>query len=69
MKAVLQVNSKHKMTIVMSERIFNNTPALIISLRRMCPLAKSIAFGGVDTGIENAQLAAKVTGKLSTNGL
>lgn len=33
------------------------TPHLIISICFMCPVPKTIAFGGVATGIINAQLA------------
>ena len=41
---------------------FNHIPAFIICGNDICLEPKTIAFGGVATGIMNAQLAAIVAG-------
>src|SRR5512144_624285 len=43
-------------------------PALIICGIRTSPVPNTIAFGGVPTGIMNAQLAAIVAGSSSSGG-
>ena len=43
-------------------------PALTICATVKCPLAKTIALGGVDIGSIKAQLAAKVTGMVINKG-
>ncbi len=49
-------------TIIKTKIIFNKIPALAICLTDICPLLKTIAFGGVATGSINAQLAAIAAG-------
>ena len=48
--------------------VFKTMPAFIICGIRKCPLAKTIAFGGVDIGNIKAQLAAIVAGTTSSSG-
>lgn len=47
---------------------FNTNPARIISLILICPDPNTMAFGGVATGIINAQLAAIAAGTTQTKG-
>lgn len=49
--------------------IFRTKPVSTMSLKRMWPLAKTMALGGVAMGIMPAQLAASVMGMPSNTGL
>ena len=51
------INLKNKIKIPIEMR-FKNIPVLAISLTLMCPLAKTIALGGVAIGNIKAQLEA-----------
>lgn len=49
--------------------IFNTKPERIMSRICICPEPNTIAFGGVATGIINAQLHAMAAGITHTNGV
>ena len=55
--------------IKMIAATFNNRPARAICGTVTAPDPKTIAFGGVATGIMKAQLAARATGTISMNGV
>lgn len=48
--------------------MFNRIPTLAISITRIFPVPNIIAFGGVATGIMNAQDAERVAGIINSNG-
>ena len=50
--------------ITTTPRTFSQTPAFIIWGSSICPEPKTMALGGVATGIMKAQLAAMVAGKI-----
>ena len=56
----LPAKSMHMMTITMIEITLSQKPARIISLMRMRPVPKTMAFGGVPTGIMKAHDAPSV---------
>ena len=58
----------HVMDTTRIEIKFNPIPALIMSLMSICPLPNITAFGGVDIGNINAQLAAMVVGIIKYSG-
>ena len=47
------------------QKTFIRIPVFTIKLIFICPVENTIALGGVDIGIINAQLAAKTTGKIT----
>jgi len=55
-------------TKIKTEIIFIRKPVFIICLTLICPLENTIAFGGVEIGIINAQLAAIATGIANNSG-
>ena len=55
-------------TMINTEAILSQKPALAISAICNSPELKTIAFGGVATGIINAQLAANAAGITNISG-
>uniref|UniRef100_A0A0B6ZVR3 Uncharacterized protein n=1 Tax=Arion vulgaris TaxID=1028688 RepID=A0A0B6ZVR3_9EUPU len=56
------------MLIIPTQRIFKTNPALAMSLTLICPVAKTIAFGGVATGRMKAIEHARTAGYNKYNG-
>ena len=61
-------SSQQNRVINITQMIFSTKPVFIISLNLMCPLANTIALGGVPMGNILAQLAPNVIGIPNSNG-
>ena len=63
------IKNQQKTVIKTTATRFITNPALAICLNLICPLAKTIAFGGVPIGIIPATLAANAIGIPNISGL